>query len=271
MEFSFLLLLGIGLVAGVLAGVFGIGGGVLFTPILFLVFNEAGIQQPVLWTIGSSLFCTFIAAAGSSIRQFRQRNFFWREGLQVGLLGAVGVWAGKQVATSSFYTEEVFAVFFSLLFFYVAYIFIRRGRQASTESIGEESEISLRQSAVTGGAGGFVAALAGIGGGGVMVPIMNLFYRLPFQKVVSVSSLAIVFISLSGWGQLAFYASRGPSLSGYAIGVVDFGVALPLSIGGLIGGFAGALINLKINRKYLQYGFAVLALIIVIRLLTDVF
>lgn len=271
MEFSFLILLLIGLIAGVLAGLFGIGGGVLFTPILFLLFNEAEVAQPVIWTIGTSLFCTFIAATGSSIRQYKQNNFFWSEGLRVGLLGALGVWVGKQVATSAFYTEKVFAVFFSLLFFYVAYMFIKRGRDSGDKNEVSRRLVTLKESGITGGAGGFVAALAGIGGGSVMVPIMNLYYRVPIQKAVSVSSLAIVFISLSGWGQLAFHQITGPSLSGYALGVVDLGAALPLSIGGLAGGFLGAFVNLKINRQYLQYGFAVLALVIVVKLLSDVF
>ncbi|MFH5886040.1 sulfite exporter TauE/SafE family protein [Halalkalibaculum sp. DA3122] len=271
MEFSFLILLLIGLAAGVLAGLFGIGGGVLFTPILFLLFKEAGMSQLVLWTIGTSLFCTFIAAAGSSIRQYRQDNFFGNEGLRVGLLGAAGVWAGKQVATAAFYTEQVFAIFFSLLFLYVAYRFVKRGRNSAREARAPRCLITLKEAGITGGAGGFVAALAGIGGGSVMVPIMNLYYRIPIQKAVSVSSLAIVFISLSGWLQLAFYPAGGSSLSGYALGVVDLGAALPLSIGGLTGGFLGAFINLKVNRQYLQYGFALLALIIVVKLLSDVF
>lgn len=278
MELSILVLVLIGLVAGVVAGVFGVGGGILFTPILFLLFNGSGATHPVLWTIGSSLFCTFIASLGSSIRQFRQDNFFWKEGLRVGLLGAVGVYAGKLVATSSFYTERVFVVFFSILFLYVALMFFKRGHAGDADNgfrrpaaTSGKPEIGLKEAAVTGGAGGFVAALAGIGGGGVMVPIMNLYYGLTFQKTVSVSSLAIVFISLSGWTQLALLNGEGASLTGYALGVVDFGAALPLSAGGLAGGFAGAYINLKIGRKYLQYGFALLAVAMVVKLLSDVF
>lgn len=271
MGISFLILLLLGLVAGLLAGLFGVGGGILFTPILFLVFNDAGISNPVLWTIGSSLFCTFIAATGSSVRQYRQKNFFWKEGCSVGVLGAAGVYLGKQVVTSGFYTEKVFVIFFSLIFLYVAYIFYQRGRMRDDNLNLSEKKIGFKEAGITGGAGGFVAALAGIGGGAVMVPIMNLYFRQAFQKTVSVSSLAIVFISLSGWIQLSFVHIAGGSLSGYSLGVVDFGAALPLSIGGLFGGFTGALINVRINRRYLQMGFAVLALALVIKLLSDVY
>lgn len=265
MELLLLFLLGI--VAGIVAGLFGLGGGILFTPILFVVFNDAGIAQPVVLTIGSSLFCTFIAALGSSIRQYQQHNFYWGEGLRVGLLGAMGVFTGKLVITSEYYSQQEFVIFFSMLLIYVAYMFYRRGAQVPKES----SPLSLRESAVTGGLGGFVAALAGIGGGGVMVPLMNLWYKKDFVKSVSVSSLAIVLISLSGWGQLAFFNGETETLSSFSIGYVDFGAAFPLAVGGLLGGFAGALFNLKINRRYLQYAFAVLAVGMAIKLLVEVF
>lgn len=271
MGLSFIILLLLGIVAGTLAGLFGIGGGILFTPILFLLFNDAGLSDPVLWTIGSSLFCTLIASIGSSIRQFRQDNFFWSEGLKVGLLGTIGVILGKWVVTSGYYTEEEFVIFFSLLFIYVAFMFFRRGKLSDSEIEVDRGIVRLKEAAVTGGAGGFVAALAGIGGGAVMVPVLNLYYRKAIQKTVSISSLAIVFISLSGVIQLALIEAPGQSLSGHALGVVDFGTALPLAVGGLAGGFIGAFINLKADRRYLQFGFALLAIAMTIKLISEIY
>lgn len=266
-----LLLLVLGVVAGLVAGLFGLGGGILFTPILFIVFNNAGIADPVVLTIGSSLFCTFIAAVGSSVRQYHQQNFYWSEGLKVGLLGAFGVLLGKQVITSDYYSQQEFVIFFSALLMYVAYMFYRRGSQGEEHIYLDETPVTFKQSAVTGGLGGFVAALAGIGGGGVMVPLMNLWYKKKFARVVSISSLAIVFISLSGWVQLAFFNGTTETLSAFNIGYVDFGAAFPLALGGLLGGFLGALFNLKINRRYLQYAFAFLAIGMAIKLLAEVF
>lgn len=112
LDITFLILLGLGIVAGILAGLLGIGGGILFTPILFVIFSDAGVANPVVLTIGTALFCTFVAAFGSSLRQYNQQNLFWSEGLKVGLLGALGVTAGKWVITSPFYSQQVFVVFF---------------------------------------------------------------------------------------------------------------------------------------------------------------
>jgi uncharacterized membrane protein YfcA len=269
MELFVLLILGI--VAGIVAGLFGLGGGILFTPILFVVFSDAGIQNPVVLTIGSSLFCTFVASLASSVRQYQQRNFFWSDGIKVGVLGALGVTAGKAVITSPYYSKQVFVIFFSLLLLYVAYMFFRRGKRETKQVHHNNGAMRWGQSLVTGGLGGFVAALAGIGGGGVMVPMINLYYRKSFARAVSTSSLAIVVISFSACLQLGIMDDAVQAMTSYHWGYVDFGAAMPLAIGGLFGGFLGALVNLKINRRYLQYAFAVLAVGMAAKLILEVF
>lgn len=260
----------LGIIAGTIAGLFGLGGGILFTPILFLIYSNAGISEPVVLTIASSLFCSFIATTGSSIRQFRQRNFYFAEGIKVGLLGAIGVSIGKVVITSDFYSKEVFVLLFSLLLIYVSYMFYRRGkiRDISDRNV---KPVNWFESSITGVFGGFVAALAGIGGGGVMVPLMNLLFKREFIRAVSISSLAIILISLTGWIQLGLSGDGVETLTRFHWGYVDFGAAAPLAAGGLFGGFAGAWINLKINRRYLQYAFALLAMIMAVKMLTEVF
>lgn len=257
LELITLILIILGLVAGLLAGLLGIGGGILFTPILFVIFKDAGVQNPVVMTIATSLFCTFIAAGSSSARQFRQRNFFLKEGLMVGFLGAVGVTLGKWVITADYYSQQAFATIFTILLFFVAAMFFRRGRSTVEQVVTDDTEVRSMQAVVTGALGGFIAALAGIGGGGVMVPILNLGYRKSFKKAVSISSLAIVVISLAGWIQLVEF--------------VDFGAALPLAAGGLAGGFAGAWLNLAIDRRHLQVAFALLAIAMAVKLLTEVY
>lgn len=270
MVITFLILLLLGILAGILAGLFGLGGGILFTPILFILFSNAGVPDPVVLTIGTSLFCTFIASIGSSIRQYHQENFYWGEGIKVGLLGTVGVSLGKLVITSGYYSQQVFVIFFSLLLVYVSYMFLRRGRSNTKSMALSQSPVGFGEATMVGGLGGFVAALAGIGGGGVMVPLLNLYYKKSFAKSVSISSLAIVLISLSGWLQLGF-RPLDAALTPYHFGHVDFGAALPLAFGGLGGGFVGAWLNLKIDRKYLQLAFALLAVAMAVKLLSEVF
>lgn len=262
-----LILLALGLAAGVLAGLLGIGGGIIFTPVLFFLFEAEGVANPVLWTVASGLFCTFVTASGSTLRQYLQKHVFWLEGIKLGALGAVGVYIGKQLITSPYYSRTEFVIFFSSMLIYVAFMMFRRGKDNENEYNREFTRMGLKETSITGGLGGFVAALAGVGGGGVMVPIMNLFYKQPFRKAVSVSQLAMIIMVTSGWLQLAFEPGAISGITEFSVGYVDFGAALPLSLGGLAGGFGGAFLNHKINRKYLQWGFAVLAVAMAARLI----
>lgn len=268
---SFELLLVIGLVAGIVAGLMGVGGGIIFTPVLYFLFDEAGVQQPVLWTIGSGLFCTFIAAVGGSVRQFIQNNFYPKEGILLGILGMLGIYLGKLVITSPYYNREQFAIFFSLMLFYAAFMLFRRGSDKSDEFKRAYTDVGFKAAFFTGGVGGFVASLAGVGGGGIMVPILNLVFKQPFKKTVSISQLGMVIMIFSGWFQLALLTPEGFGISETTIGFVDFGTSLPLSIGGLVGGFGGAFLNQKIRRDYLQWGFALLAMLMASRLIWSVF
>lgn len=265
-----LLLVLLGIAAGIIAGFFGVGGGILFSPILFFLFTAFELSSPVSWTVATALFCTFIASVSSSIQQRQNRNIYWKEGLIIGLLGAFGVYAGKQIVLSSYYTETVFVLFFAVLLFFVAYMFYRRSRnQSDVKEINGEMGIFKRVN--TGFFGGVVAAMAGVGGGVVMVPAMNLWYKLPIAKAVSISSLAIVIISLSGWMQYALFVEPVTGITQFTIGYVDFGTSLPLVSGAFVGGILGVKINEKVKGENVQKGFSLLVICIAIALLISLF
>jgi uncharacterized protein len=83
----------IGLVAGVLAGLFGVGGGILFVPTLTLVLGLTQIHAEA-----SSLLAILPTAAAGAWRQRRYGNVRWRPALVLGLAAVAGVEAGVQIA-----------------------------------------------------------------------------------------------------------------------------------------------------------------------------
>ena len=257
----FILLLILGVIAGVIAGFFGVGGGLLFTPILFFLFTTLEVSSPVSWTIGSSLFCTFIAATSSTIQQKSNRNAYWSEGITIGLLGTVGVYIGKTIVTSRYYTEDVFVSFFVILLIFVSILFYRKSKSNITLQLKAETPGLLKQFGA-GGFGGLISALAGVGGGVVLVPILNLLYRLSISKAVSISSLAIVLISLSGWMQYALLTGSPEGVTDFTLGYVDFGTSFPLVIGAFLGGFYGVKLNEQLAANSIQLGFSILVIAI---------
>lgn len=265
-----LLLILVGIVGGLIAGSMGVGGGIIFTPVLYFLFDEAEVENAVQWSVASGLLCTFTAALSSTIRQGIRKNLYIKEGIFLGIFGAIGISGGKIILTSGFYQREQFAVLFSVVLFYAAYMMFKRGRNQKEDSANGQP-FGTQGSLVTGLVGGTIASLAGVGGGGVMVPMMNLIYKQPFKKAVSISHLGMTLMILAGLAQLAQIDVTESGLSPYHLGYIDVGAALPLAVGGLGGAYFGTILNHKIEPKFLQWGFALLATVMAFRLLWSVF
>ena len=112
----------LGLVAGVLAGLFGVGGGILFVPTLALVL---GLTQ--LHAEASSLLAILPTAAAGAWRQRTYGNVRWRPALVVGVAAIVGVEAGVQIAEAL--PEHVLRRLFGLLLLGVAAQLALRSRR----------------------------------------------------------------------------------------------------------------------------------------------
>lgn len=265
-----------GLFAGIAAGFFGIGGGILFTPAFFILFQEAGVQDPIPWAIGSSLFCTFTASLSSTWQQFRSNNLYLREGALVGIFGMGGVWMGKQITLSPLYSEDIFIPFFAILMAVVAVLFYMKPESESTPSVIEGVQSTKRLSSkdakmgLTGSLGGFLAALAGIGGGVAMVPLMNLAQGVHLTRAVSISSSAIVLISFSGALQFAFATPmpEDQEILQWSLGYIDGATILPVSVLTWIGGGIGVRLGKRASVRVTSLGFALLTVIVAVTMIS---
>lgn len=269
----------IGIFGGVLAGMLGVGGGLIFTPVLIFLYAES-LEDPLPWIIGTSLLCTFAASLSSVRKHIRMNNFFRRDSLKVGLFSLAGTLLGVTIVRSDWYSQTEFSVVFSGLLLFAAYKFIfkkkeprKSGEQPLTDNaaLKQDGTLGPRQGLLIGSAGGTVATLAGVGGGVVMVPLMTMLLKLPYLKAISISSAAIVFISFFGWGQFALSSPTEAGITAFTLGYVDFGSALPLIAGALIGANYGVYATSRIPRHYMELVFGLLAFFVAARLLWRAF
>jgi uncharacterized protein len=110
---ALLLAAAIGLFAGVLAGLFGVGGGILFVPTLMLVL---GLTQ--LHAEATSLLAILPTSIAGAWRQSRYGNVRWRPALILGLAAVAGVEGGVQIAEAL--PEHVLRRLFGVLMLAVA-------------------------------------------------------------------------------------------------------------------------------------------------------
>lgn len=103
----------LGFAAGVLSGMFGVGGGILFVPTLSLVVGLTHLEAQA-----TSLAAIIPVVAVGAWRQDRYGNVRWRAALWVGLTSAVGVAAGVVLADSL--SDDLLRRLFAVLLLVVA-------------------------------------------------------------------------------------------------------------------------------------------------------
>ena len=118
----------LGALAGVLAGLFGVGGGILFVPTLTLVLGLTQIHAEA-----TSLLALLPVASVGAWRQVRYGNVRWRAALIVGIAAIGGVEAGVQIAETlpQHALRRLFGVFVLLVAAQVAWRALRRPAYAS--------------------------------------------------------------------------------------------------------------------------------------------
>ena len=108
-----------GLCGGVVSGLLGVGGGVMFVPALTLVLSLSQVKAE-----STSLLAIIPVALVGAFRQHRYGNVAVKDGALVGLLSAVGVAAG--VAASNALPQRALRVLFAAVMLIVATQFLRR-------------------------------------------------------------------------------------------------------------------------------------------------
>lgn len=270
-----LLLIVAGLGAGYVAGLVGVGGGIIFTPVLLFYFRHLGVAPQVLspLTVGTSLFCTLIAGTASAWFQHRRRSVDLGIATVTGLASVLAFYPMTRfVTTQPWYNERVLVLLFSgVLLVVVARMVLRKAAPATPEAP-EPILPPLWKTGVSGLIGiiaGMLSAAVGVGGGVIMVPAFHHRLQLPMARATGTSSAAIVLISLVGIVSYAT-AAEGSPVPATALGYVDAGHALLLALPSVLTARYGVRTAHRIHPRTLRWSFALVALLVVIRLVWSV-
>jgi hypothetical protein len=117
----------VGLIAGVLAGLFGVGGGILYVPVLTFAL---GLSQ--LHAEATSLLAIIPTAITGVWRQQRYGNVRWKPGVIIGLAAVLGVQGGVVLAEAL--PEHVLRRLFGVLMLVVAIQIAWRARRSPSYS-----------------------------------------------------------------------------------------------------------------------------------------
>ena len=265
------LMIAAGAVGGFVAGLIGVGGGVIFGPVLLFTFAALGITDPVLapLTLGSSLFCTFAASASGALVQHRKGGIDWRTALVSGAVAAVAVVLMTLfVTTEPWYSRRVFQIVLGSV---LVVVVVRMLTKKSPGDEGLDARGARRSAPAligTGAAAGALSSAAGVGGGVVLVPAFNSLIRLPLKMAAGTSTAAIVLITAAG---VAMYAGlgMGEAVPSGAFGYVHVPYALALSVPAIVTARLGVSTAHRVPVKWVRWAFALVAALAAAKLLTD--
>jgi uncharacterized membrane protein YfcA len=274
------LLLGLGVSVGFLSGLFGVGGGFLMTPLLMMI----GIPP----TVATASDANQIVAATTSgtFAHWRLGNVDFKMGLLLVAGGIVGGTVGVQIVKLLRAAGEAGAVikitYVVLLAMIGSYMFqdslrnLRRRRPPQTgvkphnkswfgrccdflplRSDFEKSgiTISILVPAVLGSMVGMLAALLGVGGGFIMVPVMVYLLRMPMHVVVGTNLFQEVFTCINITFMQAYYNHT-----------VDLILALFLLVGSSLGAQLGARVSNRLKADQLKIILASVVLLVMARM-----
>ncbi len=264
-----LLLIGAGLVGGFVAGLIGVGGGIIFAPVLFFYYSAIGTDPALVppLTLGSSLFCTLLAAGSGTLSQWKTGDVRART---VGIVGAFAAAAVTGVTlfvtTQPWYSAGVFQVVLAAILLVAVWRMVGGERPKKRPGWRDRLRTGVPLLAATGAAAGAVASAAGVGGGVVLVPAYNQLLRLPLRIATATSLATIVIISAAGVLTYAL-TGLGSATPGTAVGYVDVGRVVWLGGPAVVAARWGVGAAQRVNVRVIRWAFAVLAVLVALRLL----
>ena len=245
-------LLTTGVIAGLLAGLLGVGGGIVIVPVLYHVFTLLGIDETLKMhiAVGTSLATIVPTSIASSIAHYKKGN------IDKNLVSQLipGVLVGVIVGTysSGLISSGTLTIIFAVIALMVAVNMILGSKSFQiSDRLPPRPGTTLIATCI-----GSLSALMGIGGGTLSVPILNAF-KVPMHKAVGTGAALGILISVPGAAGFIYNGLSAENLPPLSIGylnLIGFALITPTTMKMAP---IGAEIGHKIDQNLLKRLFAV--------------
>ena len=278
---NILIPVGLGLLVGLLSGLFGVGGGFLMTPLLIMF----GIPSTIAAATDSNQIVA--ASVSGTYAHWKVGNVDFKMGLYLLVGGFVGGLVGvefikvlRAMGNAGFVIKITYVLMLGIVGAYMFVESIQSMKKKKSEEVVQKKESKtanflaslpfqtrFEKSGVThsvivpivlGALVGILAAIMGVGGGFLMVPIMFYILKMPMHVIVGTSLFQILFTCI----EVTF-------LQSYTNHTVDFVLAVLLLIGSTFGAQAGAILGRKLKADQLKILLAIIVLVVTVKIITD--
>jgi uncharacterized membrane protein YfcA len=251
----------LGAVAGLFAGLFGIGGGLIMVPVLAMLFAEQGFaaDNVMIMSVATSLATIILTSIASVIAHHRLGAVIWPKVFRL----VPGIMAGSVLGAviADRISGEILRYLFIVYLLYAALqLALQRKPNAGRRS--SPPLLDFCAALVIGG----LSAIIGIGGGTLTVPYL-VHFQTPIRNAVAVSSACGLPIALAGTVSYVLLGWQAPLLPDWSLGYIYLpsfaGIVLTSVLTAPIGAKLAGLIPAQKLKRY----FALLLLIIAAKMI----
>ena len=249
--------------AGFMAGMLGIGGGILIVPVLVFLFRFQGMDESVIMhsAIGTSL-ATIVVTSLSSIREHQgHKAIIWSIVKIMTPSIILGAFLGSVIAKGL--SSDVLRMMFVPFMLFVAY------QMAFGKPPKPHREMpKMGGLFFVGGFVGMVSAILGIGGGALNVPFMS-FCNVSVRKAVATS--AAIGLPIAVAGTIGFIVSgwNVADLPERSLGYININALLSIIIATVFTAPLGAKLTHILPVSMLKKAFALLLLVVAIKFILE--
>ena len=251
---------------GFMAGLFGIGGGLITVPVLFYIFNFIGLDQEFIMhlAVGTSFSIIIPTSIISTMTHMKYKAVDFKIVKTFGLFVIFGVILGTAFAANLKTSSLI--LFFSVMTMFFSMIFL-----ISKEKINpKKREINLLLRIILGFSSGFLSAPMGIGGGIINTPILKMF---GYSINTAIGSSAAIGFLIALVGTIGFiitgsYLNINAPISMGFVNIPAFLIYVPIT---MFMAKVGAKTVHKVDRKLVGRLFGIFLFLVSCRLFYEYF
>ena len=251
----------LGMVTGLLAGLFGIGGGLVIVPALAILFRAQGfpVELVMLMSVATSLATIILTAMASVSAHHRLGSVMWAKvlslspGIMVG--AALGAVVAKHISADALRT---------ILVVFLLYVAIQMAFKVKPKSgrIKQSKALDFLAANIIG----LLSSIVGIGGGTLTVPHL-VSGQMHIRNAVAVASACGLPIAVSGTISYAILGWNALDLPEWSLGYVYLPVFLGTGLSSLITAPIGAKLAHTLPAVKLKRYFSLLLLVMAAKLM----
>ncbi|MBU2977539.1 sulfite exporter TauE/SafE family protein [Alteromonas sp. C1M14] len=260
----FLWCLGIGLIVGLLAGMLGIGGGLIIVPALSYLmvhFLDMSTDTVMPMAVATSLSTIIFTGFSSALAHHRLGNLSRYLVTWSGMGIAVGSIGGALTASSI--SGHTLKNIFAVLVMVVAAQMVFHKRRPSSHTANKPVLMGV------GTGTGFISALMGIGGGALLVPALTWF-QVNVRQAIGCAAFSGLIVALFGTASFISAGLSAPGLPDNAIGFVYYPATLGIVTTSVFTANLGAKLGQKMNTDLLKKLLAGLLVLVSIRMIVGI-